>query len=224
MKYQFIEQHKQKFPVVVLCRVLGVSESGFYAWRKRPACPQKREDAQLTEKIRQGFSAHQGRYGSPRLHIELHDQGISCSRKRVARLMRLAGLCAKRKRRRVITTKRDATHPIAPNLLAREFTATEPNTKWASDVTYIPTTQGWLYLAVVLDLYSRAVVGWSMSAHCDEGLVESALLMALARRHPSPGLLHHSDRGCQYTSRAYRLLLEQSSMKVRVVVKKGMQW
>ncbi len=117
MKYQFIEQHKQEFPVVVMCRVLSVSECGYYAWRKRPACQRKREDALLTEEIRQGFSAHHGRYGSPRLHAELRDQGICCSRKRVARLMREAGLCAKRKPRRVITTRRDAAHPVAPNVL-----------------------------------------------------------------------------------------------------------
>ena len=205
MKYQFIEQHKQEFPVVVMCNVLGVSESGFYAWRKRPACQRKREDAQLTQEIRQVYATHRGRYGSPRIHRELQDQGQSTSRKRVARLMREAALSARRKRRRVLTTKRDATHPVAPNVLNREFTATEPNTKWVTDITYIPTTQGWLYLAVILDLYSRAVVGWSMSACCDEELAEKALQMAIGRRRPKAGLLHHSDRGCQYTSHAYRI-------------------
>jgi putative transposase len=117
MKYQFIEQHKQEFPVAAMCQVLGVSESGFYAWRKRPACRRKQEDARLTQEIRQVFVFHQGRYGSPRLHVELRDQGKSCSRKRVARLMREAGLCAKRKRRRVVTTRRDTSHPVAPNIL-----------------------------------------------------------------------------------------------------------
>jgi putative transposase len=160
MNYQFIEQHKQEFPIVVMCRVLNVSESGFYAWRKRPACQRQREDAQLTEEIRQEFSAHQGRYGSPRLHAELRDRGRSIARKRVARLMREAGLCAKRKRRRVLTTRRDPSHPVAPNLLNREFTAKEPNRKWVTDITYIPTMQGWLYLAVILDRCSRMVVGW----------------------------------------------------------------
>ncbi|GHO68046.1 hypothetical protein KSC_069380 [Ktedonobacter sp. SOSP1-52] len=114
--------------------------------------------------------------------------------------MHEAGISARRKRRRVITTRRDASHPVAPNVLHREFTATEPNTKWATDITYIPTMQGWLYLAVILDLYSRAVVGWSMSSCCDEELVENALKMAVLRRSPKAGLLHHSDRGCQYTS------------------------
>ena len=223
MKYQFIEQHKHEFPIVVMCRVLGVSESGLYAWRKRPTCQRKREDAQLTEEIRQEFYTHRGRYGSPRLYVELRDQGRSISRKRVARLMRQAELSAQRKRRRVLTTKRDATHPVAPNVLNREFTATEPNTKWATDITYIPTTAGWLYLAVILDLYSRAVVGWSMSACCDEALAENALKMAMSRRRPKAGLLHHSDRGCQYTSRAYRKRLEQVGAVVSMS-RKGNCW
>jgi putative transposase len=134
-----------------------------------------------------------------------------------------ARLCAKGKRQHVVTTRRDASHPVAPNLLNRDFTATEPNKKWATDITYIPTAQGWLYLAVILDLYSRIVVGWSMSGHCDEELVENALHMALARRHPKAGLLHHSDRGCQYTSRAYRQLLEQSEIQVSMS-RKGNCW
>ena len=223
MKYEFIEQYKQEFPIVVMCQVLDVSESGFYAWRKRPACQRTREDAQLREEIRQEFRAHQGRYGSPRLHAELRDQGRSIARKRVARLMREAGLCAKGKRRRVLTTQRDPSHPVAPNLLHREFTATEPNSKWVTDITSIPTMQGWLYLAVILDLYSRMVVGWSMSGKCDENLVERALELAIARRHPKSGLLHHSDRGCQYTSHAYRQRLEQAGMIVSMS-RKGNCW
>jgi len=153
-------------------------------------------DARLSTEIRQVFTSHQERYGSPRIHVEVREQGMRCSRKRVARLMRVAGLCATRQQRRVVTTRRDVSHPVAPNRLDRDFTETVPNSKWVTDVTYIPTTQGWLYLAVILDLYSRAVVGWSMSAHCDEELVENALNMALARRRPKAGLLHHSDRGC----------------------------
>jgi len=164
MKYQFIEQYKQEFPIVVMCRVLEVSESGYYAWRKRPPCQRKREDARLTSHIRQEFITHQGRYGSPRLHAELKDQGFLCSRKRVARLMREAAMSARRKRRRIVTTRRDASHPVTPNVLDRDFTATAPNKKWVTDITYVPTAQGWLYLAVILDLYSRLVVGWSMSA------------------------------------------------------------
>ncbi len=142
---------------------------------------------------------------------------------RVARLMCAAEIAARRKHRRVLTTKRDATHPVAANVLNREFTATEPNTKWVTDITYIPTTQGWLYLAVILDLYSRAVVGWSMSDCCDEQLAENALNMALSRRRPKAGLLHHSDRGCQYTSRAYRKRLEQMAAVVSMS-RKGNCW
>ena len=223
MNYQLIEHHKREFPIVLLCNVLGVSESGFYAWRKRPACQRKREDAQLTQEIRQVFVTHRGRYGSPRIHMELQDRGRRIARKRVARLMREADISARRKQRRVLTTRRDASHPVAPNLLNREFTATEPNKKWATDITYIATAQGWLYLAVILDLYSRAVVGWSMSASCDEELVAKAFHMALVRRRPQAGLLHHSDRGCQYTSHAYRQRLEQAGMVVSMS-RKGNCW
>ena len=223
MKYQFIEQYKQEFPVVVMCNVLGVSESGFYAWRKRPVCQHKREDAQLTHEIRQVFVTHRGRYGSPRIHRELKEQGKRVARKRVARLMREAELCAKRRRRRALTTKRDTTHEVTPNILNREFTATAPNTKWVTDITYIPTTAGWLSLAVILDVYSRAVVGWSMSPTCDEQLVENALHMAVGRRRPLPGFIHHSDRGCQYTSRAYRQQLEQLGAVVSMS-RKGNCW
>jgi putative transposase len=223
MIYQFIEQNKHEFPVVVMCQVLGVSESGFYAWRKRAACQHHREDARLTGEIRQVFVTHRGRYGSPRIHRELRDQGRRISRKRVARLMHEAGIAALRKRRRVLTTQRDATHEVTPKILNREFTATEPNTKWVSDITYIPTAAGWLYLAVILDLYSRAVVGWSMSTNCDEALAENALNMAVARRRPKAELLHHSDRGCQYTSRAYRHRLSQLGAVVSMS-RKGNCW
>jgi putative transposase len=223
MKYQFIEHHKREFPIVLMCNVLGVSESGFYAWRKRSPCQRQREDARLTEEIRQVFAGHQGRYGSPRIHRELQDQGRNTSRKRVARLMREADMSARRKQRRGSTTRRDLSHAVAPNVLNREFTANEPNQKWVTDITYIPTAQNWLYLAVILDVYSRAVVGWSMSACCDEALVESALKMAVAQRRPQAGLLHHSDRGCQYTSHAYRRQLEVLGIVVSMS-RKGNCW
>jgi putative transposase len=223
VKYQFIEEHKHEFAVAVMCGVLAVSESGFYAWRKRPTCRRKREDAHLTQEIQQVFKVHQGRYGSPRIYRDLRDEGISCSRKRVARLMRAEELSARSKRRRAITTKRDKTHPVALNLLNRDFHAKEPNKKWVTDITYIPTKQGWLYLAVILDLYSRMVVGWSMSGNCDENLVERALEHALARRHPKAGLLHHSDRGCQYTSHAYQAYLCRYGIKPSMS-RKGNCW
>jgi putative transposase len=209
MKYQFIEQHKHEFSIVVMCGVLAVSESGFYAWRKRPTCRRKREDAHFKREIRKVFEEHSGRYGAPRIYRDLYDEGISCSRKRVARLMREEEIAAKRKRSRVVTTKRDKTHPVAPNHLNRECIASAPNKKWVTDITYIPTKQGWLYLAVMLDLYSRIVVGWSMSGKGDENLVEHALEHALTRRRPDPGLLYHSDRGSQYTFYAYQACLKK---------------
>ncbi len=214
---------------LLLCSLTVISlripwaESGYYAWHKRPVCQRKREDAQLTSHIRQVFTSHREVYGSPRIHAELQAQGYRCSRKRIARLMREGGIAARRKRRRVVTTNSHHENPIAANQLQRDFTATSPNRKWVSDVTSVPTAQGWLYLAVILDLYSRLVVGWSMSAHCDEELVENALLMALARRHPPAGLLHHSDRGSQYTSRGYRQRLEQSGIIVSMS-RKGNCW
>ena len=205
MRYQFIEQYKDEFPVVVMCQVLEVSESGYYAWLKRPTCQHQREDAHIKQEIQEIFALNKGRYGSPRIHRDLRDQGRCISRKRVARLMQEEELSARPKRRRVLTTKRDLTHPVAPNLLHREFNASDPNTKWVTDIPYIPTAQGWLYVAVILDLYSRMVVGWSMSSNCDENLVERALNKTVARRRPAPGLLHHSDRGSQYTARSYQV-------------------
>jgi putative transposase len=206
-----------------MCSVLRVSESGFYAWRKRPTCRRKQEDAHLTQKIRQVFKEHHGRYGSPRIHRDVYEQGFTCSRKRIARLMRAEELSARSTRRRVRTTKRDETHPVVPNLLDRDFQAEEPNKKWVADITSIPTKQGWLYLSVVLDLYSRMVVGWSMSGNCDEQLVEHALEHALARRRPQAGLLHHSDRGSQYTAHAYQAYLQQYGIQPSMS-RKGNCW
>lgn len=214
MKYQFIEQYKQEFPVVVMCRVLDVSESGYYAWRKRPESRHTQEDARLTTSIQDAFVAFRGVYGSPRIHAELREQGWRTSRKRIARLMQANGMDARRKPFHLVTTKSNPKHAVAPNLLAQDFTAERPNEKWTGDITYVPTAQGWLYLAVILDVFSRRVVGWAMSTRCDELLVETALRMALARRQPGTGLLHHTDRGSQYTSRAYRLVLEEVEMTV----------
>ena len=194
---------------MVLCQVLGVSESGLYAWRKRPASQRKRADALLTQAIGQVCDKHRGRYGSPRIHRELRDQGSSISRKRVARLMCEAERAARRKHPRVLTTKRDATHPVAQSALKSGIYGTRPPPKWGTDSTYIPTTHGWLYLAVSLDWYSRAGVGWSRSDCCDEQVAENAVTMAVSRRRPKAGLLHHRDRGCQYPSRASRKRLEQ---------------
>jgi putative transposase len=209
MKYQFIDHYKQEFPIVSMCRVLSVSESGYYAWRKRPESQRTREDARLTTHIQQVFVSFRGVYGSPRIHAELQEQGWRCSRKRIARLMKENGMDARRKPFHPVTTRSNPRHPVAPNLLQQDFTASWPNEKWTGDITYIPTWEGWLYLAVMLDVFSRRVIGWAMSERCDEVLVETALRMALARRRPGAGLLHHTDRGSQYTSRAYCQVLEQ---------------
>lgn len=214
MRYQFIAGHQHEYPIALMCRVLDVSASGYYAWGKRQPSEHTRKDAELAERIRIVFQANRGVYGSPRIHADLQDHGIKCARKRVARLMREQGLYAKRPRHRTVTTHSDPEAQAAPNLLQRNFSAEQPNTKWVADTTYIWTAEGWLYLAVVLDLFSRMVVGWSMAATQDTSLVIQALQMAIARRHPPPGLLHHSDRGSTYTSMSYQTALVQADMMV----------
>jgi putative transposase len=209
VRYQFIAEHRHEYPIGLLCRVLDVSVSGYYAWSKRLPSEHSRKDAELAEHVKMIFQANRGVYGSPRVHAELQDQGINCARKRVARLMREQELYAKRPRHRTVTTHSDPEAQAAPNLLQRDFGAEQPNTKWVVDTTYIWTAEGWLYLAIVLDLFSRMVVGWSMAATQDATLVVRALQMAVARRHPPPGLLHHSDRGSTYTSACYQALLAQ---------------
>jgi transposase InsO family protein len=186
--------------------------SGFYAWRKREPSLHCRKDATLAENITMTFQTHKGRYGSPRIHVELRDKGVLCARKRVARLMREQGLVAKRAHHRTVTTHSEEGAPVAPNLLQRDFHADHPNEKWTSDTTYIWTQEGWLYLAVVLDLFSRMVIGWAMAAVQDAKLVGNALQMAVARRSPPAGLLHHSDRGSTYTSESYLMFLHQNGM------------
>jgi transposase InsO family protein len=214
MRYQFIAEHRHEYAMTLMCRVLEVSVSGYYAWCKRPASHHSREDAQLAEQVRTVFQANRRVYGSPRVHAELQAQGIKCARKRVARLMREQELFAQRPRHRTVTTKSEPDAQVAPNLLQRDFSANQPNTKWVADTTYIWTSEGWLYLAIVLDLFSRMVVGWSMAATQDAALVVQALRMALARRRPLAGLLHHTDRGSTYTSESYQALLQQEGMIV----------
>ncbi len=174
----------------------------------------QREDQQLAERIQAVYHVNRQVYGSPRIHAELRDQGISISRKRVARLMREQGLSARRRHHRTITTKSEPGARFAPNVLDQEFTATRPNEKWTGDITAIWTYEGWLYLAVVLDLYSRRVIGWAMAATQDEALIEKAFQMALQARRPPGGVLFHSDRGSQYTSDAYRVLLADAGVIV----------
>ena len=202
-----METFRNEYPVRVLCETLGVSLSGYYAWKKRPLSQHQREDQQLAERIHTVYHVNRQVYGSPRIHAELREQGIGVSRKRVARLMREQGLTARRRHHRTITTRSEPGARFAPNVLDQEFTASRPNEKWTADITAIWTYEGWLYLAVVLDLYSRRVIGWAMAATQDEALIEQAFRMALLGRHPPAGVLFHSDRGSQYTSDAYQALL-----------------
>jgi transposase InsO family protein len=214
MKYVFIENHKQEFPVIRMCHVLEVSESGYYAWCKREPCERKRVDEELGKRIEDAYQNNRQVYGSPRIHAVLKEQGVHCGRKRVARLMRERGISAKAKRRKMKTTDSHHDNPVAPNLLERDFTADTPNTKWVADMTGIETGEGWLYLAAIVDIYSRLVVGWAMGKERDEQLITNAALMALARRQPEAGLVHHSDRGSQYTSSGYQTLLKQYGIEI----------
>lgn len=208
MRYAFIKKHGNLFPISRMCQVLGVSTSGYYAWYQRPVSQRARDNEGLKVKIKLIFQASDGTYGSPRIYHELAEMGVSCSLNRVARLMRRHGIVAKqRKKRVVITTVRNPADPVAPNLLDRHFQALAPNRKWLADITYIPTAEGSLYLAAVLDLYSRRIVGWAMADHLKTELPLAALNMAFQQRQPEPGLLHHSDRGSQYTSDLYQSVL-----------------
>lgn len=193
-----------------MCRVLGVSRSGFYAWRTRKTQPEserQRQDRMLTLEIKASHQASRQTYGAPRILDDLRQAGYRVSRKRVQRLMRQAGLRAAQPRRYVLTTDSGHGLPVAENILARDFTAQASDQKWACDITYVPSAEGWLYLAVVLDLYSRRVVGHAMSASLERGLVMEAFSMAVERRAPQPGLLAHSDQGSQYASVDYQGLL-----------------
>ena len=187
-----------------MCRLLGVSASGYYAWRRRPESARARLDRELLVKIRRIHEASKGVYGSPRVHAELVAEGVHVGRHKVARLMGLARLRGCPKRRFRTTTQRDPTHRVAHNLLKQNFAADGPNRRWAGDITYIATHQGWLYLAVVMDLYSRRIVGWSMSRWMSRRLVVDALRMAVEARRPAGPLVHHSDRGGQYSSDDFR--------------------
>lgn len=215
MRFRFIHEHQRHWPTGVMCRLLKVSRSGYYAWRRRPLSQRQRQSKALLVEVRRVHEASRGIYGSPRVHRQLLAQGISCCVNTVAKLMRDGGIRSKLRRRFVIhTTDSRHAHPIAPNHLERQFEQEQPDQAWCSDLTYIPTDEGWLYLAVVLDLCSRKVVGWAMADHLRSELVEAALKMALGQRRPAPGLIHHSDRGVQYACEDYQRLLEQQGMIV----------
>jgi transposase InsO family protein len=209
VRFRFIEAEKASYPLGMLCRLLQVARSGFYAWRTRPESQRSRMDKQLTIEVRSVFEANRRTYGSPRVYRELQTKGKPVGRHRVARLMRAEGLQARKRRRFVATTNSDHTLAVAPNLINRQFQAAAPNQVWVGDVTFLPTLEGWLYLAVLLDLFSRRVVGWAMSDKNDEALTLGALQMAIDHRSPGPGLVHHSDRGSTYASTEYQDVLRR---------------
>lgn len=213
MKFAFIASKEVAFPVLAMCKVLGITRSGFYAWKKRPKSARARADEQLVVDISATHEKSRRRYGSPRIHRALRKKGVRVGAKRIARLMRAAGLVARQKRRFRRTTDSNHSNPIAPNILERDFEPAAPNQAWAGDVTYIATGEGWSYLAVLLDLFSRRVVGWAMSTTNDTALALAALHGAVCTRRTVPtGLVHHTDRGSPYASDDYRDALKQYGM------------
>jgi putative transposase len=214
MRFQFIENHRDEFAVTRMCKVLNVSPSGYYAWRKRPVSKREMANRKLYKKIKAVYNQNHGVYGSPRIYRALKRQGVSCSENRVARLMRRWDLRAKQTKSYKTTTRRDKSHAVAPNLLKRDFMAERPNQKWLTDITYISTQEGWLYLAVALDLFSRRIVGWAMSDRMTSDLTMDALKMAIRQRQPDSNLIHHSDQGAQYTDGEYQRLLKSWDIQV----------
>jgi transposase InsO family protein len=223
VKFAFILAEKAFYTITMLCRVLEVSRSGFHAWRARPQPPRVRSDAQLAVQVAAVHKRSRKAYGSPRVHAELRAKGVRVGKKRVERLMRENGLEARRKRRFRKTTDSKHSHPIAPNLVAREFKVAAPNRVWVTDVTAIWTLEGWLYLAAILDLYSRRVVAWAVSANNDTALALAALRAGLRARRPAAGLVHHSDRGSPYASADYRAALARHGV-VASMSRKGDCW
>jgi putative transposase len=209
-----IHDYRDTFPVQRLCRVFKVSPSGYYAWRDRPASPRTQENATLLAEIKDIHHMSRQTYGSPRVHAELLARGFSAGKNRVARLMRTENIRARRKMKRSKTTDSHHPYPVAPNRLNQAFEATRPNEKWLGDITYIWTAEGWLYLATILDLFSRKIVGWAMEDTLASCLVEKALGMAVQTRQPAAGLLHHSDQGSQYAGDPYQTQLANHKMQV----------
>jgi putative transposase len=212
LTFRFIADHAGAWPVTWMCAALGVSASGYYAWASRPDSPTEQWRQELVGAIERAHTEVKGRYGSPRMAAELKARGYECSENTVAELMRERGIRAKSPRRFVRTTDSSHRLPVAANLLGRDFEPSGPNESWCADITYIPTHEGWLYLAVVEDLFSRMVVGWSMAETTESRLVVDALEMALSRRRPGPGLLAHSDRGSQYASDHYQGVLAEEGI------------
>jgi transposase InsO family protein len=211
-RYRFIAAEQATYPIARLCRVRDVARSGYYAWMKRGRSARQQADQALTAQIGQVHTQSRGTYGAPRVHAALQAQGVRGSRKRVARLLHRAGSCGVSRRAPPRTTIADPTHAPVPNRLGRDFTVPGPNRVWVGDITYVPTGEGWRYLAVVLDACSRRVVGWALSDHLRTELPLQALEHALQRCGPVPGLLHHTDRGCQYTATAYQARLRHAGI------------
>lgn len=207
MRYRFIDEHKKAWPGTLMCGVLGVSRSGYYHWTTRELSPSRLANVVLARQIREMVAAHRQRYGTPRITEALHDEGITCSKNRVARRMGVMGLKAIQAKKFKVTTDSAHAKPVAPDRLEQDFHATAPNQKWTSDITYVWTDEGWLYLAVVMDFYSRAIVGWSMHRRMTQQLACDALIMALFRRGFPTDTIIHSDRGSQYCSQRYQQLI-----------------
>lgn len=214
MKYQFITQKRDRMPVAQLCRLLGVSRSGYYTWCKRRPSARERANDALANDIQRLFETSKQTYGSPRIVRDLHEEGQFCSKNRVARLMRSKGLVAKAKRRFKTTTRSKKNQRCAPDLVRRRFVAESPNRLWSSDITYIWTRQGWLYLAVILDVYSRMIVGWATSSRINTELVCTAITRAIYTRRPNAGVILHSDRGSQYASNEVLMLAQQYNIQL----------
>ncbi len=212
MKFRFISAHRETFKVGRMCKLLNVSCSGYHAWLKRPGSHRSLENRALEAKIRVLHAASHNIYGAPRIHRDLIDDGIRCSKNRVARIMRKAGIRSRTKKKFKATTSSRHNFPIAPNLLNQDFNVDALDCTWVGDITYIYTNEGWLYLAVLLDLFNREVVGWSASSRMTRQLAIDALQMAFDRRDPGKGLLHHSDRGSQYASTDYQNILKEHNI------------
>ena len=223
MRYQAVERLKGEYPVRRLCRTLGASPSGYYGWQRREERDRVREDRRLKQKILAIHAKRRGRYGTPRVERALRRQGVGTSRRRVGRLRRELGLEAKAAKKFKATTDSVHPHPVAPNRLERRFDAPAADRIWVGDITYLWTREGWLYLAIVLDTFSRRIVGWSVSERLERDLAVTALEKALAARRPGPGLLHHTDRGSQYASTDYQELVESAEI-VFSMSRKGDCW
>jgi transposase InsO family protein len=214
MIFLLVEQQKAEHPIATLCRLLGVSSSGYYAWRRRVPSARTHGDAQLTTRIRQIHQDSRATYGVPRVHAELRlGQGVHCGRKRVARLMRAACLSGVHRRRGRGCTRRDPRRPLFPDQVQRDFTPPAPNRLWVADLTQHRTAEGWLYAAVILDAFSRRVIGWALDARPLTELAVNALIMAVRHRHPGAGAVHHSDHGAQYTALAFGRTLQAAGMQ-----------